>query len=214
MLKKRWVIGIASVVVVMATLVFMISADAQQFRHGREHNAIGKARGGFDGHPGFHGGPFGGSQRGPHFGPPFGRPCGPDFLSGLHQRFEHLQRAQKYLDLTDEQIEQFKALKDSVREELKAAHEAKKALFEAVMADEVNDVTIRSKAAELGEVVGDAAVKVANTIKEAKAILTPEQQEKLEELKEKRDAMRNEKIERIKERLQKIEERLNKDDEN
>ncbi len=214
MLKKRWVIGIASVVVVMATLVFMISADAQQFRHGREHSAIGKARGGFDGHPGFHGGPFGGSQRGPHFGPPFGRPCGPDFLSGLHQRFEHLQRAKKYLDLTDEQIEQFKALKDSVREELKAVHEAKKALFEAVMADEVNDVTIRSKAAELGEVVGDAAVKVANTIKEAKAILTPEQQEKLEELKEKRDAMRNEKIERIKERLQKIEERLNKDDEN
>lgn len=214
MLKKKWVIGIASVVVVMATLVFMISADAQQFRQGRGQNAIGKARGGFDGHPGFRGGPFGGMQRGPQFGPPFGRPGGPDFLGGLHQRFEHLQRAKKFLDLTDEQIEQFKALKGSVREELKAVHQAKKALFEAVMAEEVNEVTIRSKAAELGEVVGDAAVKVANTIKEAKAILTPEQQEKLEELKEKRDAIRDEKIERIKERLQKIEERLNKDDEN
>jgi len=91
------------------------------------------------------------------------------------------------LDLTDEQKESIKKINEESKEKSKAAAEAvgeaRKALQETVAKGE--EAAIRKAAKNLGEVLGDQAVLRAKKMSSIKAVLTPEQLKKLEELKAK-----------------------------
>jgi Spy/CpxP family protein refolding chaperone len=88
------------------------------------------------------------------------------------------------LNLTDTQKDQIKAIADTHKEEWKsladrerAAHEALNAL---VMADTIDEASIRQKSAEVAAVDADAAVMRAHA--EALQILTADQQAQLKTL--------------------------------
>jgi len=91
------------------------------------------------------------------------------------------------LDLTDEQKESIEKIAEGAKEKNKAVAEAvgeaRKALREAV--DEGDESAVRKAATELGKVLGDQAVLKVQTIASVNKVLTPEQLQKLEELKAK-----------------------------
>jgi Spy/CpxP family protein refolding chaperone len=95
-----------------------------------------------------------------------------------------LGRILRRLDLTDEQNEQIKAIREANKEKMKAAQntvaEATKALHETSFQD-ANEATIRAVAATLGSALGDRAVLRATTMASIKKVLTAEQREKLAE---------------------------------
>ena len=90
------------------------------------------------------------------------------------------------LDLTDEQREKIETIMDENHAKTSAARraveKARKALEEATAGD-ANEPAIRKAAAALGTALGDEAVLKVKTMKEIKAVLTPEQIKKLDELK-------------------------------
>jgi Spy/CpxP family protein refolding chaperone len=92
------------------------------------------------------------------------------------------------LDLTNEQNEQIKAIREANREKTKDAREAvaetTKALHEAA-SQEANEATIRAAATAVGNALGDRAVLRATAMASIKKVLTAEQLEKLEELRAK-----------------------------
>lgn len=102
---------------------------------------------------------------------------GPDGLMGaiMHK-----------LDLTDEQREKIETIIDDNHAKTSAARraveKARKALEEAVVGD-ANEPFIRKAADAVGKAIGDEAVLKVKTMKEIKAVLTPEQIKKLDELK-------------------------------
>jgi Spy/CpxP family protein refolding chaperone len=85
------------------------------------------------------------------------------------------------LGLTDGQKDQVKAIMQSRADEFKAlaerAHTAHAALEKAVMADAVDDGTIRQKSAEVAAVDADMAVASAHVRAEVFQILTAEQKD-------------------------------------
>jgi Spy/CpxP family protein refolding chaperone len=90
------------------------------------------------------------------------------------------------LNLTDTQKDQIKAIADTHKEEWKsladrerAAHEALNAL---VMADTIDEASIRQKSAEVAAVDADAAVMRAHAHAEALQILTADQKAQLKTL--------------------------------
>jgi Spy/CpxP family protein refolding chaperone len=101
---------------------------------------------------------------------------------GGHGRGMMLGRILRKLDLTDEQNEQIKAIREADREKTKDAREAvaetTKALHEAAFQD-ANEATIRAAATALGNALGDKAVLRATTMASIKKVLTAEQLEKL-----------------------------------
>jgi protein CpxP len=139
-------------------------ADAPKVRHGRPG-------------PGGPGGPLGffGGRGGPG-GPGFGGPMA--LLRGL--------------DLTDEQRTKVREVMEANREALKAVGDrlaaAHRAQDEAVTASPFDEQAIRAKAADVAEVMADAAVLRAKVHSEVFALLTPEQQAKAAELKAQRQA--------------------------
>jgi len=104
-------------------------------------------------------------------------PGGPDGIMGaiMHK-----------LDLTDEQREKIETIMDENHAKTSAARrtveKARKALEEAVSSD-ADEAAIRKAATALGTALGDEAVLKVKTMKEIKAVLTPEQIKKLDELK-------------------------------
>jgi Spy/CpxP family protein refolding chaperone len=103
------------------------------------------------------------------------------------------------LDLTDEQKESVKQITEAAKEKNKTAAEAvgeaRKALQEAVV--EGDETAIRKAATNLGKVLGDQAVLKFQTRTSIKAVLTPEQLQKLAELK----ATMKERAEKFREKM-------------
>ena len=88
------------------------------------------------------------------------------------------------MKVTEEQREEIRAIVESHKAELVAAVKpivaSKRALGEAVAAEETNEAAIRSACEDLGKSLGDAAVLGAKIRKEVAGVLTAEQQELLE----------------------------------
>lgn len=110
------------------------------------------------------------------------------------------------LDLTDSQRQQLRAIADehraefeSIAERLRAAHQA---VDEAVAAPVLDESLIRQRVSERAQVEADAAVLRARVHARAWQILTPEQQQKAQELKAQREQRREERRQRMVERRQ------------
>lgn len=92
------------------------------------------------------------------------------------------------LDLTEDQRDRIRDIRDQHRETDGSTHErlraARRALNEAVMTDVVNEPVIRGLAADLAILESDAAVRRAHTYADVLQILTPEQRDQLEELRD------------------------------
>ena len=111
-------------------------------------------------------------------GPGMGQgPGGPDGMMGV---------IMQKLDLTDEQREKIETIIDENHAKASAARraveKARRGLEEAAASD-ANEAAIRKAATALGNALGDEAVLKARTMKEIKAVLTPEQIKKLDEIK-------------------------------
>ena len=104
----------------------------------------------------------------------------------------------RQLDLSEDQREELRALREQNRGEGEARREqlriARQALTDAVMTDAVNESLIRALAAELATLEADAAVQTAHRHAAMLQILTPSQREELE-------ALRAERRERWEERM-------------
>jgi len=163
-MKKIRLKTIAVVVLVLTVMVGLVLAapgrDGHRWRGSREFGPERSGRMGM-------GAPMQGRTAGPG---------GPAILHILSR-----------LDLSDEQKESVKKITEAAKEQNKAAAEAaveaRKVLREAV--DKGEESTIRKAATDLGKVLGDQAVLKVQTMASIKKVLTPEQLQKLDELKEK-----------------------------
>jgi Spy/CpxP family protein refolding chaperone len=103
------------------------------------------------------------------------------FLSGQLGRLMTL-RAE--LGVTGEQQTEIRKIVESHRSEIAAVAkpivEKRRALRDAVTAENPNEATIRAAANDLGKAIGDAAVLAAKVKPEVYRVLTPEQQKKVE----------------------------------
>jgi Spy/CpxP family protein refolding chaperone len=92
------------------------------------------------------------------------------------------------LDLTDEQRDKIETIMDESCSKTKAGQravqKARRALEKEVAGD-ANEPAIRKAADALGKAIGDEAVLKVKVMKDVKAVLTPEQLRKLEEIKAK-----------------------------
>jgi Spy/CpxP family protein refolding chaperone len=108
---------------------------------------------------------------------PQGGPGGPDGIMGA---------IMQKLDLTDAQREKIETIMDDNHAKASAARRAvektRRALEEATASD-ANEPAIRKAAAALGTALGDEAVLKVKTMKDIKAVLTPDQIKKLDEIK-------------------------------
>ena len=115
------------------------------------------------------------------------------------------------LELTAEQRERVRSVREENREaartrlrEMRAAGEA---LAEAVSSPDVDEDRIRTLAADVGRLVGDAAVRRARVHAAVWRILTPEQQARAGEIAAEREERRNARRERMRERRERRDER-------
>jgi protein CpxP len=111
----------------------------------------------------------------------------------------------RQLDLTDAQrtqvrqlVEQHRAEGRPLMERLRAAADAQRQAMEVVPADEGR---IRTAMEELARVQADLAVQRARLQSEIVALLTPEQQERLQQLRAGRAARMQQRRQRLQERL-------------
>jgi Spy/CpxP family protein refolding chaperone len=97
------------------------------------------------------------------------------------------QLIERRLDLTDEQREQIRQIRQTHRKEQQNARQTvadtRKALQDAIATD-AEPAEIRAAATALGKAIGEQAVVRANTLKAIKEILTDEQIEQLEKIRE------------------------------
>jgi Spy/CpxP family protein refolding chaperone len=135
------------------------------------------------------GGPDGFGHR--RFGGPFGRAA----AAGLPLRA---------LDLTEEQRTQVKGIYDQHRDELQKAAERVRAAFkaqqDAVSAIPADESAIRAKSSELAAAQADAAVLRARIHSAVYQVLTPEQQQKAQQLRSQREQRMKEARERFNQR--------------
>ena len=115
------------------------------------------------------------------------------------------------LDLTDEQREQVRTAiggsREAARTNLRETRAAREALAEATASATVDEDRIRTLAAELGRLAGDAGVRRAQVYAAVWRILTPEQQALAEEIGAEREERRNARRERMEERRERMRER-------
>lgn len=108
------------------------------------------------------------------------------------------------LELTAEQREQVRSVRgenrEAARTQLRELRDAREALAEAVSSPDVDADRIRTLAADLGRLVGDAAVRRAEVHAAVWRILTPEQQARAEEIAAEREERRSARRERMRER--------------
>jgi Spy/CpxP family protein refolding chaperone len=90
------------------------------------------------------------------------------------------------LGLTDDQVKSIKEIRarhwQGMRETVRALREARRALREMALAD-TDDATFTAKAAEVRELSGQVLEARVRTLQEVARVLTPEQREKLRELR-------------------------------
>jgi len=122
-------------------------------------------------------GPYGGQRGGGPRGPM--GPGGPMGL-GADNPLGMLRMLGPRLGLSETQLAQLKSIAESHRDEWKALAEramtARHTVRDAVMADQMDEALIRSKAAEAGAVEADVAVASARAKAEAWQVLTTDQQ--------------------------------------
>ena len=115
------------------------------------------------------------------------------------------------LDLSAEQREQVRTVmaesREAVREHLEEMRGAREALAEAVSSPAVDEDRIRTLAADVGRLTGDAAVRRAQVYAAVWRILTPEQQAEAEEIRAEREERRSARRERMQERRERMRER-------
>lgn len=91
------------------------------------------------------------------------------------------------VDLTDAQRDQVRAIHESHRSEFDAARtklrEAHRAFAEATGAATIDEAAIRARSAEVAAAMADEAILRAKVRAEVFAILTPEQQQKANEMR-------------------------------
>jgi Spy/CpxP family protein refolding chaperone len=90
------------------------------------------------------------------------------------------------LGLTDDQIKVIREIRarhwQSMRQTVRTLREARRALREMVLAD-ADEATFSAKAAEVRELTGQVLEARTRTLQEVARVLTPEQREKLRELR-------------------------------
>jgi Spy/CpxP family protein refolding chaperone len=148
-----------------------VLAEPQGVQGGPPFNFPGPGVPGGPGMRPFPGGP--GMERGPG---------GPDGVMGI---------IMSKLDLTDEQPDKIETIMDASCSKTRAAQRAVEKAhreLEKAVAGDANEPAIRKAATSLGNAIGDEAVLKVKTMKEVKAVLTPEQLKKLEEIKVKMKA--------------------------
>ena len=115
------------------------------------------------------------------------------------------------LDLSDEQRDRVRTAIDGSREAARTnAREmrtAREAVAAAVAAGTVDEERIRTLAAELGRLAGDAAVRQAQVYAAVCQVLTPEQQARADEIRAEREERRSARRERMEERRERMRER-------
>ena len=106
----------------------------------------------------------------------------------LARRLAPIERSalREQLGLTDDQVKSIKEIRarhwQSIRETVRALRDARRAFREMALAD-ADDATFTAKAAEVRELSGQVLEARARTFQEVARILTPEQREKLRELR-------------------------------
>ncbi len=109
----------------------------------------------------------------------------------MRARFGSFMALRGELNLTDDQKTQVRQIVKSHRVEIvPAARDVVtkgRALRQAVVADKPDEAAIRAAADALGKSIGDAAVIASKVKGEIKAVLTPEQQERLRKFREERE---------------------------
>ena len=112
----------------------------------------------------------------------------------------------RQLDLSDEQLDQVRAAvresRDAGRETARAMRAARAALAEATTAETPDEDRIRSLAADVGRLEGDAAVGRARMYAAVWRMLTPEQQSRAAEIRTERAERQAERRARMRERLE------------
>ena len=133
-------------------------------------------------------------------GPMGGRPGGPDGAGGPGGPFGRMMMGElgrammlrAELNVTDEQREQMheigRAHKDEFVAVMKPLMDAKRRLGEAVRANEVNENAVRTASAQVGVALADVALLRARVGREMRAVLTPEQLQKIDEFINTHDA--------------------------
>src|SRR5262245_2051124 len=107
----------------------------------------------------------------------------------LARRVAPIERSalREQLGLTDDQVKAIKEIRSrhwqSMRETVQALREARRALREMAWADSTDDAAFTAKAAEVRELSGQVLEARVRTLQEVARVLTPEQREKLRELR-------------------------------
>ncbi len=111
-------------------------------------------------------------------------------MRGDQKRGDLLMRALHQLDLSDEQKDALKALRESNKDAVQANREqvrdAKKALRDEMQAEQVNLDAVRTLAGDVGAVEVELAVFRASMKNQMMEILTEEQRAELQEMAQKR----------------------------
>jgi Spy/CpxP family protein refolding chaperone len=109
------------------------------------------------------------------------------------------------LDITDAQREDIKSIIDEKRPEYKPLVEdlmsKKQALQELVLAEPVDEEAIRQASLEIGAKIAQLSIMASEAVREVRFILSPEQLQKLTELRRKKMEARNKAMARWKKRL-------------
>jgi periplasmic protein CpxP/Spy len=102
--------------------------------------------------------------------------------------------ALRQLDLTDEQREQIRSIREQNREAARAVGQklmtARQGLRDAATAETMDEAAIRAAAGALATAEAEAAINHARVHAQVWKVLTPEQQAKAKELREQRRARR------------------------
>jgi periplasmic protein CpxP/Spy len=108
-------------------------------------------------------------------------------MGGMHR----LHRAFQHLDLSGEQKDSLKSLKESNKDTMIAAKSSmkplKKEMHELLMAEDIDEASVRNLSVQIAEKKADHMIMMASIKKQAIAILTDEQRAELKKMKEKRD---------------------------
>lgn len=175
--RTKPVLTLAAVATLTCALGVAVSAHVAWFNRGEAQAQASQAP---QAGPGMMG-PGQGMRGGP--GGPGGRggPGGPGGPMGI------LGPGLRALDLTEAQQKQVQAILDGQREEQQAIGEklrtARQALGEAIAAETFDEAAVRAKAAEVASIEADQAVLQAKTYAAVRALLTPEQVKKLNEMR-------------------------------
>jgi Spy/CpxP family protein refolding chaperone len=117
---------------------------------------------------------------------PFMGAGGPGRSGGFGGPMGLLPRLGRELNLTDTQKDQIKAIADTHKDEWKSLAERERAAHQAlnalVMADAIDEASIRQKSADVAAVDADAAVMRAHAHAEVLQILTADQRAQLKTL--------------------------------